>query len=456
MAKKITVTRNYQDIPASRIHLDLDNPRHEPVTAEADAIAYLCNHEFVLELGKDISRRGAFNPLTPFGLMPMPGRPGHYISLEGNRRTCALIVVADPDRAPKKFRNQLRRIAEEQRMPNEVNAYVFTDKDEAWQWVEMRHLRAQGGIGTREWSAEQQARNVGTNHQSSARSNVLSVNVLDRLEQIGAIDHDERTRVPLTTLTRYLGTPGVRTILGIHGKLSDTGNLLYTHDIDEVDTALIRLVMDSITPDENNRCPVNSRTKSTERLNYARQLQSEGVAPNTLLNAHAEVAATSDTSRTRKKNGPRSINHPDTRKYLVPSGFAVTVHDDVLRILVGEGKKLKIEGFEFCANYLLRAIIERVMRIFAHQQGIWKEDMPNNSTKLTAACADQLKTLGMKDNEHKNIRKAASNNDTPWSLASLGHAVHGGSRPTASALRSAFHNWQPTLEAMQQHMTGTH
>ena len=46
------------------IFLDLKNPRHEPYDTEKEIIEYLCLHEKVLQLAKDIKKNGLNHPIS--------------------------------------------------------------------------------------------------------------------------------------------------------------------------------------------------------------------------------------------------------------------------------------------------------------------------------------------------------------------------------------------------------
>lgn len=433
-----------QTIPVSRLHLDLNNPRHEPAESEAQAIANLCDSEMVVEIAQDIAQRGSLSPLEVLGVTPMEGHPGHFISLEGNRRTCALIVAADPSRAPEPARRQLERIAAKATVPREVKAYVFAKREDAKQWIDLRHLGFQGGAGTKPWDATQQTRASGGNVKTSARDNTLSVLVLDRLVARGMLSNDQRRVVSVSTLTRYLGTPGVRAILG----LGSNKELIYTHDPDEVDSALLRLVLDSIEPLSDGTLRVNSRTDSRDRLRYANDLKSSGDAPKTQLE-HPEPAPKPTKVRVQERSTSgqkRSANHPDKRKRLIPTDFSIPLKDPALLHLRKEGLSLNLEDFSFSGNYVLRALVEQTMTLFAKMCGKWRPNIPDQA--LTQHCAKELQALGVQGKALTNIQKAAGNDSTPWSLHSLGHVVHGGAIPAPKDLKRYFDTWRPTLEAM--------
>ena len=434
-----------QVIPVSRLHLHLENPRHDPLASEAEAIAQLCSEELIAELATDIAARGTLSPLEILGVMPMDGHPGHYVALEGNRRTCALILLSDPDRAPKAYRAQLQRISAERTPPKEVQAHVFPSAAEAKQWIDLRHLGLQGGAGTKDWTPTQQARAAGDNVKTSARANTLALAVLDRLVARGLLTAKQRAQMSLSTLTRYLGTPGVRAILG----LGSHNALVYSHDPEEVDLALRQLALDSIVPRADGSYPVHSRSGSADRLNYANGLKARGIAPSTALDTPAPPPDSPRPSEGPSAARKRSANHADTRRHLFDKSFTVRVSDPVLSRLRKEALDLPLEDFRFSANYLLRALVERIMVLFARKFGRMQDRM--NDEELTRACLEQLKKLGAPLGVRTTVEQA-THRKQPHSLHSLGHAVHGGTIPTATDSRARFDTWKPALEEMLKHL----
>jgi hypothetical protein len=432
-----------QVIPISRLHLDPKNPRHVPLESDAEVIAQLCKSEKVVELAQDIALRGALSPLAVLGAIPYEGHPGHFIAVEGNRRTCALILLSDPSRAPtSELQAQLRRVSSD-KAPREVKVHVFENRKVAKQWIELRHLGEQDGVGTLEWNADQKTRSAGDNTRTSSRANTLALAVLDRLMHIGRLTAEQRNKVNLTTITRYVGTPGVRAILGI----GSPNELVYTHDFSEVDDALLRLVLDSIEPKNDGSFLVNSRSNSDGRLAYANSLKAAGVSPSTPL-PKPEAPRPVDRPE-RAPAAPvkkRSASNPANLPTLFDRSFTVTHRDPVLLRLRDEGLRLQLKDFPFSGNYLLRAFVEQTMVLFAKKCGKYSASL--NDEALTQVCAAELKALGITGKALTVINKAAGSAAQPHSLHSLGHAVHGGSIPSNQSLRALFDTWQPSLRAM--------
>lgn len=432
-----------QMLEIRRLHLDPNNPRHKPLESDGEVIAQLCNAELVAELAQDIATRGALSPLDVLGVIPYDGHPGHYIAVEGNRRTCALILLSDPSRAPTQIlQSQIRRIAANANVPDMVKVHIFRDREAAKPWIDLRHLGPQGGIGTREWNADQKTRAAGSNTKTSSRANTLALAVLDRLVRLRLVTPEQRNKVSLTTITRYLGTPGVRAILG----LGSGSELLYTHESNEVDAVLCRLVLDSITPKSDGSYSVNSRSNSSDRLSYANDLKSRNLAPETPLASPTVPAqvATATTSSSSTKG--RSARNPANLPTLFDRSFTVAHRDPVLLRLRDEALKLQLKDFPLSGNYLLRAFVEQTMVLFAKKRGKFSSQMTDE--QLTQTCATELKALGVTGKAISVINKAAGSAAQPHSLHSLGHAVHGASIPTQQSLRAIFDTWQPSLRAM--------
>jgi hypothetical protein len=463
-----------QEVSVSHLHLDPQNPRHDPLEGDAEVIAQLCTAEMVTELAQDIAKRGALSPLEVMGVIPFDGHPGHYITVEGNRRTCALILLSDPSRAPTPaLQAQLRRLSGISKAPTRIKVHVFSDRMAAKPWIDLRHLGRQGGVGTLEWDPDQKTRAAGDNTQTTARANTLALAVLDALVKAGYLTSTQKGKVRLTTLTRYLGTPGVRAILG----LGSASQLVFTHAPDEVMASLHRLVLDSIEPGPDGNFAVNSRSGSAERLAYANQLKSKGLSPVTPLPAsHAnfeksensppmgsadapepaadvrrdgltnEQASSVTAENTAASTKKRSATDPAKLPTLFDRSFLVETKDPVLLRLRQEALSLELDEFPFSGNYLLRAIAEQVMVLFAKKRGKYSPDMSDQ--KLSSVCALELKAIGGSRKAQNVLDKVAGNPATPYGLHSLGNAVHGGTIPAKKDLRAYADTWMPALREM--------
>lgn len=431
--------RSLDGVSLNKLHLDSLNPRHDPLDDEEEIIVQLYQKEQILNLAKDIVAKGALSPLDSNGIIEMEDVPGHYIVVEGNRRVCALKLLHDPDKAPNsEARRILGELAQRFTVPASIPVVLFADRRAARPWLELRHLGAQDGAGTRSWNPSQQARFAG-----GGSPNQLALAVLDRAEESGWIDDRQRGQLAITTLTRYLSNPLVRAALG----LGNNRELQYTHEASEVDVALQQFLADATPRADGNTPLVHSRSKKSEREAYARELSERGIVPRTLLPSPVRPPKPTGPSKPSK---PRGKQHPNNRKYLVPQSFVISIHDNALRRLRQELRIIAIDDHEFAVNYLLRAFVERVMVLFAKHCGVYRPSM--NDEQLTRECVQRLEKDGVQNNDLKSMRVAMSNKDSEHSLHTLGAAVHASHLPTRKNVIAAWDKWEKALELMLERL----
>ncbi len=437
----------YLTVPSKAIHLDGDNPRHDPLEREADIIAKLCDSQLVALAG-DIARIGSLSPLEILGVVKYDGLPGHYIAVEGNRRTCALLLLSDPSRAPSEYREAFQKLSKNGNIPQELRVFVFPDRANAQPWIDRRHLGAQGGIGTREWDPDAKARAAKrTAAKTTAKADVLALAVRDRLVEVGLLDADQRAIVSITTLSRYLNNTSRRAILGLKG-VDDEGRLIYTHDPSEVDQTLLQMVLDSLPAPDRKQPPVHSRSNAAERDAYVQRLASSGRVPVTRLPQPATPAVRPSPAAQPKDVGqrPRSSANPANRNKLMQSSFTVKSKDKTLLRLRSEMLGLPIDDHEFAANYLLRAFVERVLVLYYRRNDPKRPDV--SDFEMAQACAADAKAEGAPRKVLQVLNQNASKSAIAHSMHTLGTAVHLGTIPVRRHLVAAFDTWEPALKYM--------
>jgi len=438
MAKSAPEYLNVDDVPLTKLHLDPENPRFDPIDDEDRIVAQLVGSEKVLLVAKDIAEKGGISPLDRIGVISIDGTPGHYMVVEGNRRTCALKLLHDPRKAPNpKVREALDTIrASATASVTKVPVVVFRDREAAKPWLRLRHLGEQGGIGTRRWNTEAQARFAG-----SASPDKLAVDVLERAQTAGWISEEERKKIPVTTMRRYLGNPVVRAALG----LGSPRELIFTHDAAEVDRALKHFVLDAV-PDAKGKSKIHSRSDSDDWRAYGQALHASGIAPRTQLPA-PESPPPAAPGGAKEERNPRS---PDSRKYIISSSFVVKHKDKNLQRILKELRGTPPDDFPFAVNYLVRASIERIMVLYAVAKGFHKPKQPDHV--LIQLCQQDLEKSGIAATKLKVMRVAGSNQDATFSLDTLGSAVHGAHVPTRRGLIAVWDNWEPCLKLMLERM----
>ena len=206
----------FKRIAVDKLDLDLENPRHGKLTTPEEAITHLIEKEKVIELALDIARKGGTNPMDLMGVFrrKSSSRAEVYISAEGNRRVCALMLLHDPEKVPKGVLERAKKIraldaaVASSALPKAVNCIVFASKKDAMPWIELMHIADQDGRARKRWTADQQANAVGGGRNADA------MQILERAEAFGLIEKTERD-LKLTTVQRYLSNPAMRDALGL-------------------------------------------------------------------------------------------------------------------------------------------------------------------------------------------------------------------------------------------------
>lgn len=415
-----------RSVPAQHIFLDTENPRHDRIDNEKEIIARLIAHEQVISLAADIADEG-LSPLDRLAVIPHSEQKGRYVALEGNRRVCALKLLADPDLAPTKvLRKALLDLKRRARHPvDSIEVVCFDTRGEARHWLDVRHGNAGPGVSTRSWNATQKAR-FDADARERRNPNALALQLVDHAIERGLVPAGRRPKINLTTLTRFLSNKLVRDALGI----ASNKELRIDAPIDEFERAAGRFLNDSLAPKEE-KSGVHSRTSVGEREAYARRLRTEGVAVSTKLAASQVPPRTPPTPGVPPRR-PRDNKSPDKRSRIVPTTFSFRFNDRIQKRIYDELKGIDPAEFSFAATYLLRATIELAAKAYCKRHGLPREG--KDLHELLGEAARHLQAGGVDEKVLKPLRVMAGNRDAPYSPETIGHAIHGGAVPTAVEL----------------------
>lgn len=434
--------QNEKLINVAALHLDPENPRHDPIDNEPEIIAALYK-KGVPKLAAHIAANG-LSPLERLAVMRHDKVKTRFIALEGNRRVCALKLLRDPSKAPNPAGRRLfeKLKAEAVSLPDRIRVVTFDDRASADKWLAVKHEGPQDGIGTVDWDADDKTR-FNKRSGSKPNPNLQALELRDYAVAKGLLSEEEGEQISLTTLTRYLSNKLMRDVLGLMNGMDRTIGV----DQQEFDIALERFLRDSLpTGDPDHLPPVNSRTRVTERERYARQLRAEGIAPTTRLDVPQVAAAPlQQPPLTKPVAARRNVRDHDKRPYVIPSDFKLTHPDPVLGRLVKELRRLRPEDFAFSCNYLSRAILERATILYANKKQI---PVGNYLHVVLEACTAKLVEEGCKPNEVKALNIAAKKEHDATSIQSLGAGVHGGVVPEAGDLKKGWDSKQRGLELL--------
>lgn len=415
-------------VNVSRIYLDNDNPRHDPIENEPEIISYLIKNEHVKRLARHIAEAGSTSPLERIGIVPHPKVRNAYIAAEGNRRLCAIKLLADPDKADTEankryFRNLATGM---EALIDSFEAVIFDTHQEARRWVSLRHEGEQGGVGTLAWNSLQKTR-FNAQEGGGSNPNIQASLLMEYARKSELLTNDEIDSLSITTITRYLTNPVFRSAMG----LLDNKSLAITVPVDEFNRAIQKFLKDALEPGSG----VNSRTSAAEREKYTNKLRKDGLLPTTLDQPPTELsgeskktpAAQPEPKAESTKEPKRNNRSPDDRKTIIPADFTAHINDKTLKRLYDELRTLEAETYSFAATYLTRAVIERIATLLLKENG---KPCPDELNKKLEHVAVFLADKGMTDRELKALRTMGSDRDSRYSPDTIGHFVHGGAIPT--------------------------
>lgn len=300
-------------IPLGNIILDLENPRHEPYQSQEEVIEYLCKNEYVYALARDIVTVG-INPLDIMAVIPNPDAPENdpsYIIAEGNRRLCALKLLEDPQLAPSTERKNFKEISRQWKKIDRISAVIFEDRDAVSGWLERIHGGTQGGIGRKQWNAEQKTRFTGD------IKNLMAQQLLDYAQSKNMITAEERNN-KLSTVQRFLSNPLFRDALGVdNSKSNEIQRIREVKDFDLILTKFIQDLKENI---------INTRYDAAEIRGYSHTLRNVDGATATTIPPRplTELGSEPDkkpTPKPPKPPKPRYLeNKPETENLLTGLG----------------------------------------------------------------------------------------------------------------------------------------
>ncbi|GLU40070.1 hypothetical protein [Pseudomonas sp. NBRC 100443] len=416
------------------LYLDKENPRHDLINDQDEIIAHLVKTEGVKELAKHVAEKGRFSPLDSIGVIEEDGR---YVSVEGNRRTCAGILLNDPSRSPKGDEKYFRNlVANATAIPDKIECHIFDTREEAKEWMAIRHNGPQGGIGTVAWNPDQKARffnNSGT---------ALAIAVLDYATQGGMLSSESREEKRLlTTAARYLNNPVFRSAMGIVSGRSDA-KVKINVPVDEFNRVVSRFCRDLLDPESG----VTSRSNKEDWKAYAQRLVDEGDAPKTKVEPQ-ELDFKKAKLAPSKTQGARNNYSSDKRKTIIDNSvFKVAIRDKLIKRVFDELRMVDCNSFPLAAVMVCRIFLENTYRAYHERYISHVKDGEEVHITLQKVVRhlNELKNSGQLDRAQKKalgaLNRVASNDMNVLSPKTLGAFAHGGHYPDPRSIKIEWDN----------------
>jgi hypothetical protein len=383
--------------------IDEENPRiSQPNVGQHKAQQALASHQQrkLQILASDIVRYGVDPSSLPI-VMPFDDDLKRFVVLEGNRRLAALKALENPDSlvdsVGKGILSEIRKLSREyQNNPIDyVQCLVVKDRDEARHWIELRHTGENEGAGIVPWGSDEKAR-------FRARTGELEMHsqALNFLEEGRYLTPEDRRRVPPTSFKRLLGTPEVRSKLGVELR---GGKLLLLADAQKVAKAMLYIIRDL----SSGKTKVGDIYTKPQRVQYANKLPADVVVAPTLQSGQGTLASSGLPHWKGKPAG--GLTPWKHRDKLIPRDCVLNITDPRLRQIERELRRLSLKEYANAVSVLFRVFIELSADDYIDRIGLTTVTADDKlSKKLLNVTTDLLARKKLSNQQAKPVRRACA------------------------------------------------
>jgi len=446
------------DFKLSQLKLDQQNIRTGDQPDQRAALHALIadQNQKLVNLALDLVDMGP-SPGEPIWVTADPNDAGQYTVLEGNRRVAAFKMLDNPRLASgteleaafsamaKEFAKNPRRVLE---------AQIFPSREDAWPWIERRHMSAASGVSLQGWRSLAVERH-NAEKGGSVRRSLLVLNFLDdgsdTFGEVGAI-----INAKATTVDRVLNAPALSEALGVDISRKDR-----TIEFDNGDQlAGRRLLRDLITTMAEPDFTFSRIRDAGDRDSFVRSFADRAVKASGTTTRASAGGTTGGTSGGRGGGGRRPIETP--RSTLAPrSGNRVFGKVSGVRLnrLYRECRDIRLQGNENAAALLLRVFIELSSEAYLIEKGVqlpavkpgkmpktdWSEIGITLAEKINTVMAE-IDTGTRTKQQLKKARVALANTHTNGSIDTLHAYFHNlDMNPDVAGIRDAWDTWENFL-----------
>ncbi len=447
-----------QEIELDKLLLDVRNPRHDILKKQSETLAeiMLDQKSKLLKLAKDIVDFG-INPSDLTIVIPGKDDSGRFIVLEGNRRLAAIQLLCDPTMAAlgydTKSINAFKIHSERYKKApvDRLRCVVFSQRDDANHWIELRHTGENEGRGVVSWGAKEKAR---FNELLGKPSSALQVLEFVRKNANLTKEEKESLKKPnLSSIQRLVGDPDVRESLGID--ITD-GYVTTNLPPEEIINGLTKLVMDIAT----QRKSVDDIRHKADRADYISEFTEECL-PGTNATPVETWNIQSQTSPVKPRTlpsgtassapaGKKSVPLSTSRLTLIPSSCVLRIKNAIrINKIYRELRGLEVKGFENACAITFRVFLELSVENYAKAKNILCHDSDSLAKKIDKVAKYMETNKLMSTDELKPTRVAYSTPDNLVSTHTLNAYVHNPNlSPKSDDLKLTWDNFEKFFKTM--------
>lgn len=411
--------------------LDSENPRIGAAANQRDVLQEILDDqgEKLFVLAEDIVDNG-LSPIDRCLVLREKQGSDRFIVLEGNRRVGALKILANPHvltslQLKGALQKRLETLAKrfDRKGVEPVECFEVSGRDEATQWIYLRHTGENEGRGVVGWSGLATSR---------FRGGDPALQALDFVRTYGNLSDDQKRLLghsfPITTLDRLLSTREVRDLIGVEVAARKLRSGL---PADELMKPLRRMVLD-LAGKKINVSQLKNKTQQATYVQAFDAADKPALSKKGVVRAIEEIQGKEFPAASSGQPPRRRSSGVSERRTVVSSKARLNVRDNKVAAIFRELRSLKIEDFPNAAAVLLRVFLELSVDCYMEGKGIARKFRnPQNKLldktlrqKVTEVVDHLVNKEGHDRKEFQGVVRGLSVGHSPFSMELLHAYLH--------------------------------
>jgi len=434
-----------KEIEIDQLLLDVENPRYSDVQRDQEeAVVRMIQGQGrkLVNLAKDILENG-INPSELPIVIPAERIKGCYIVLEGNRRVAAVKLLLNPELIPDSETRYKRRFSElsEEYYQGKVIEYlqcvVYEKREQALQWIELRHTGENRGVGIVRWDTGAKERFI-----ARFRKKSYALQVVDFYLENANLDDKTREgikTIAITNLDRIVSDPDIRRAFGFD-KVGD--DFVPKAPVEEILKPLTKVFNDLL----EKKIKVGDVYYKADRLEYLKSFTAVGLADQpTSTDEEVSDEKKREESKPAKRRKPAST----ARNRLIPTSCVLEIDHHRINDIYQELRRLNVDQFPNAVAITFRVFLDVSLDYFIEKNNITRP-RGNELKKRLSDVADYIEKKQMlSKSKLKPIRVAVSDLHSLLAPNTLNAYVHSRDmEPIPDSLKRMWNNFQPFIEKL--------
>jgi hypothetical protein len=393
-------------IPVGQLMLDLENPRHDRVSSQREAIEALIagQRQRMVALAADILEHG----LSPIDLLLVVPAGKSFTVVEGNRRLAVIKILDNPALADGTvIATQMRRLSGQGSPPSELECVIYPARKDARHWMALRHGRGFEGAEVVPWNALA-ANRFSQNPGREASAAIRFLEALEAAYPKNEVILDLVQRVAekrLTTIGRLVVDQDFQTTIGLVDK---NGALEFHYPATHLESVFEHLLGDFAGDIGVSQI----RTKELRRK-YLRTVP----APDPKRRTDDPVLL---TPARQEKPKPKPRRPSPAKKAKPLAGLDVSALGAKTQALVREVRAINPDKAPHAVAVLIRVLLELCVDEFLEERGLEKRRKLRDRVKTCLVQVD----AGGRDPRFRAVRTGLQDGSSVYAVSTLHEFVH--------------------------------